>query len=223
MTKIKNQLENVANLLIQPQLWYGLFGASVCLLLMATAAGLARRHRLATLPTTSGQADSSQAEVMLQASWPIQADTHTLEWRRLLATAEADLADGDYLIFTVSGEQVPTLGHDQDYYVVDRIAYENFAPKSLDDLILLQLPESTLKPVSDNGAFVELAAPWKVPADIPGEISYQVDSWNGFAVPAGEFVVNTATVWLLPAQTPGVETQTPAEPNSPRQTAQNMV
>ncbi len=194
MTKLKQNLVRAANLSLKPQFWYGLFGVSVCSLLVLIVAGLNKRRLVDNL-----SALKNEPELMLQANWPIQSSPRPLEWRRLLATAEADLSDGDYLIFTATGEQVPTIDNSQDHFVVDRIAYENFVPKSVDELVLLQLPETALKPVSENGAFVVLAAPWKVPADIPGEISYQVDSWNGFGVPAGQFVNNTATVWLLAA------------------------
>lgn len=182
--------KSIKNVLTQGRFWGALFGSLVCILLLVIALGMAQRQRR--------KAQVLGVTEILHEPGELTETINPPEWKRVSASSEADLAGGDYLIFTLAGEQVPEIGNEDEYYVVERSAYENFTPKTIDDLILLQLPEKTLRPLTTNSAFVELAAPWKVPAEVTGELVYQVDSWNGFAIPAGEFVDRTATVWLIP-------------------------
>ena len=179
--------------------WYSVFGIVVCLLLVIIAAGLSHRQSL-----SNNSPHASAMSLMPMNVADLESSSfNPPHWQKITASSSADVLITQSLIFTLDGRPTTSLEPGQEYYQVDRWRFENFIPKTLDDLVLLQLPETTLQPLSDNAAFVVLAAPWKVPADIDGELVYQVDSWNGDDVPAGEFINGTATVWILPWEQKG--------------------
>ncbi|MBQ6449344.1 hypothetical protein IJJ08_00355 [bacterium] len=179
--------------------WYSCFGIVVCLLLVIIAAGLSHRQSL-----TQHSSPFVASSLMPMNVADLESSSfNPPHWQKITASSSADVLISQSLIFTTDGRPVTSLDPGQEYYQVDRWRFENFVPKTLDDLLLLQLPETTLQPLSENAAFVVLAAPWKVPADIDGELVYQVDSWNGDDVPAGEFINGTATVWILPWEQKG--------------------
>jgi len=153
----------------------------VALVIIALMLGLAwhrrvRQRQMVVLDAaTQQEASDSASNIAAEEFWgnhESQVDVFPV-WHKLTAESTGPV-DEQTLAFTLEGERVTRLRAGSEYYLVDRDAYEHFIPHDRNDLVKLQLPDTTLRPLGPTASFVELAASWYVPADIEGELHHRV-------------------------------------------------
>jgi hypothetical protein len=165
---------------------------------------------LAAAVVSSGILSENDLELISIAQFPEASATTSelssyfapgapLQWKEIVAENTIGVP-ADLLAFTLGGQPVSVYLHGESYYLVDKAAYQNFRPRNLADLVLLQFPDVPLTTVGENGAWVQAASAWFVPENIPGEFEYAVHYLSSEHAPAGSLVRGNFTVWIVAAK-----------------------
>lgn len=129
----------------------------------------------------------------------ILAQQDTLTWLQWQADKNQAVPE-NLLVFTLKGRKVKQVQKNQQYFIAEQNAYRHFAPKNVAQAARLQLPNTPITPVSDEGAFIIPADVWEVPADIPNQITYTVNfadpRFEYMSAPAGTMVNDVFTIWI---------------------------
>lgn len=129
----------------------------------------------------------------------ILAAQDTLEWLQWQADKNQPVPE-NLLVFTLKGRKVKQVQKNQQYFLADENAYRHFAPKNIAQAARLQLPNTPVTPVADEGVFIIPADTWEVPADIPNQITYTVNfahpRFEYMSAPAGTLVNDVFTLWI---------------------------
>ena len=120
-------------------------------------------------------------------------------WQQIIAEKDQRV-EAATLAFTLEGERVTMMTAGEHYFVVDKQRFEHFVPRNQNDLVKLQLPNTTLRPLGPTAAYIEMPASWYVPENIPGELSYRVHYLTSDDVPAGTRVDGPFTIWITPEE-----------------------
>lgn len=158
----------------------------------SSAENQASTQALLDLSTQEGAPD-------LLALQNILAKQDTLTWLQWQADKNQDVPE-NLLVFTLKGRKVKQVQKNQQYFIAEQNAYRHFAPKNVAQAARLQLPNTPITPVSDEGAFIIPADIWEVPADIPNQITYTVNfadpRFEYMSAPAGTLVNDVFTLWI---------------------------